>query len=128
MHPVQQVEELARRAAAVINETFNAPDVLPFTSEAVAVIEANSALQPEFEQAFLKMEQYAPSEFVEVCMHVFKWPNVKAEFEARCRAAVLRNDWRAEPVYRHYLEAFEPDWESAQDMYVPYFSQRKVAE
>jgi len=124
MDPIQQVEQLAREARVVLDDTFNSPDVLPFASKAIEIIEANPTLRSAFEQAFLKMEQYAPSEFVEVCMHAFQWPNVKAEFEARCRSAVLRNDWRAEPLYRHYLEAFEPEWEDAQDMYLPYFKGR----
>lgn len=57
-------------------------------------------------------------------MHALRWPNVRKEYEARCRAAVARNDWRTEPVYRHYLEAFEPDWEDATDFYASYFGRR----
>ena len=123
-HPIQQLEQLARDAAAKLTETFNAPDVLPFASKAIEMIEAHPSLQSDFEQAFLAMTPYAPSEFIQVCMHAFRWPTVKKEFEVRCRAAVMRNDWRAEPVYRHILDAFEPDWEDAQDFYLSYFKQR----
>ena len=124
MTPIEQVIQLARDADAKLSVSFDAPDVLPFTSAAISIIEKNPLLQPEFEAAFLDMPGYAPPEFVEVCMHAFRWPNVKHEFEARCRAAVAKNDWRAEPVYRHYLEAFEPEWEDAKDFYASYFSAR----
>ena len=92
---------------------------------ALEIIAAHPSLQAEFESAFLEMPMYAPSEFVEVCMHALRWPNVQREFEARCRAAVARNDWRSEPVYRHYLESFEPDWEDASDFCASYFEQRQ---
>ncbi len=111
MTPVEQLVQLAREAEAKLSVIFDAPDALPFASEAFEIIAANPELQGEFEAAFLEMPPYAPTEFVEVCMHVLRWPNVRVEFEARQRAAIARNDWRTEPVYRHYLEAFEPDWE-----------------
>jgi hypothetical protein len=119
--PVDHVIQLAREAEAKLSVTFNAPDVLPFASAALEVIAAHPKLQSEFEAAFLEMPTYAATEFVEVCMHVLRWPNVRAEYEARQRSAIARNDWRTEPVYRHYLEAFESDWEDATDFYVSYF-------
>jgi len=124
MTPVEQLVQLAREAESKLSVTFDAPDVLPFAAEALEVIAANPQLQAEFEAVFLEMPPYAPTEFVEVCMHALRWPNVRMEFESRQRAAVIRNDWRAEPVYRHYLEAFEPDWEDATDFYASYFGSR----
>lgn len=124
MNPIEEVIQLARDAEVKLNESFNAPDVLPFAAAAISIIESHPSLQGEFEAAFLVMPSYAPSEFVEVCMHALRWPNLKLEFESRCGAAVKRNDWRVEPVYRHYLEAFEPDWEDATDFYASYFSDR----
>jgi hypothetical protein len=121
MTPVEQVVQLAHDANVKLCVSFNAPDVLPFTSAAISVIQANPTLRPQFEEAFLEMPSYAPNEFIEVCMHTLRWPNVKREFEARRSAAVERNDWRAEPVYRHYLDAFEPDWEDARDFYASFF-------
>lgn len=125
MTPVEQVVQLAHDAEAKLSVSFNSPDVLPFAAAALELIAAHPSLQAEFESAFLEMPTYAPTEFVEVCMHALRWPNVQREFEARCRAAVARNDWRSEPVYRHYLEAFEPDWEDASDFYASYFAQRQ---
>lgn len=122
--PVEQLIQLAHQAEAKLSVTFDAPDVLPFSSAALEVIAANPELQGEFEAAFLEMPPYAPTEFVEVCMHALRWPNVRTEYEARQRSAILRNDRRTEPVYRHYLEAFEPDWEDASDFYVFYFGSR----
>ena len=125
MTPVDQVVQLARDAAAKLSVSFDAPDALPFASAALEVIATHHELRAEFEAAFLEMPSYAPTEFVEVCMQALRWPNVQREFEARCRAAVARNDWRTEPVYRHYLEAFEPDWEDASDFYASYFESKQ---
>ena len=50
------------------------------------------------------MHNYAPSEFVEICMHALRWPAVREEFQKMQREAIDRNDWCSEPVYRHYLE------------------------
>ena len=121
MSPIEELVQLARDAESKIGVTYNSPDVLPFTTKALAIIRRHPELQTDFEREFVNMVSYAPSEFVEVCMHVLRWPRVKAEFESRSRAAVERNDWRLEPVYRHYLEAFEPDWEDAKDFYAAYF-------
>lgn len=125
MSPVEEIIQLAKEAEAKIGVTFNAPDVLPFTTRALAIIESNLDQQSEFEHEFMSMPHYAPSEFVEVCMHALRWPAVKQEFERRQRDAIERNDWRTEPVYRHYLEAFDPEWEDAKDFYVEYFGSRK---
>jgi hypothetical protein len=121
MAPVERVIELARAATSKIDETYDAPDVLSFTTEALEVIKAHPDLQAEFEGAFLDMSAYATTEFVEVCMHALRWPNVKREFERRHREAVAENNWRAEPVYRHYLDAFEDDWDVAHTFYAAYF-------
>lgn len=121
MAPVETVIELARAATSKIDETYNAPDVLPFTTEALDVIRAHPDLQPDFESVFLQMSSFATTEFVEVCMHALLWPNVRREFERRHREAVARNDWRAEPVYRHYLDAFEEEWDVAHTFYAAYF-------
>ncbi len=121
MNPVEHVIQLAKEAEAKLSSSFNAPDVLPFAIEALESIAAHPDMKVEFERAFLEMPAYAPTEFVEVCMHALRWETVKAEYERRCRSAVARNDWRTEPVYRHYLEAFEDDWEDADDFYAAYF-------
>ena len=121
MSPIERVIQLAKEAEAKLSVSFNAPDVLPFATEALEIIAAHPELQIEFEQAFLEMPAYAPTEFVELCMHVLRWEAVKTEYELRCRAAVEHNDGRTEPVYRHYLEAFEDEWEDADDFYASYF-------
>lgn len=127
MNPVERVIQLAREAEAKLSVSFDAPDVLPFAEEALKQIADHPELQAEFEQTFLEMPSYAPTEFVEVCMHALRWQAVKAEYERRCRSAVERNDWRTEPVYRHYLEAFEDNWEDADDFYASYFRRPRDA-
>lgn len=116
---------LAREAEAKLSVVFDAPEVLPFASAALEIINRHTELRSEFEMAFLDMPSYAPTEFVEVCMHALRWPKLKQEFEARQRAAIARNDWRIESVYRHYLEAFDDDWEDADDFYAAYFRRGK---
>jgi hypothetical protein len=125
MNPIEQVAQLAKDADAQISITLESPDVLPFASSAISIIEANPELQQLFENEFLAMPRYAPSEFVEVCIHALMWPSLKHEFEKQHRAAIERSDWRAEPVYRHYLEAFDPAWDGAKDYYAAYFNERK---
>jgi hypothetical protein len=122
---VDQVVQLARDAEAKLSVVFDAPEVLPFAIAALEIINDHSELRPAFELAFLEMPSYAPPEFVEVCMHALRWPRLKTEFEARQHAAVSRNDWRTEPIYRHYLEAFDDVWEDASDFYASYFQGKK---
>jgi hypothetical protein len=121
MNPLERVIQLAKEAEAKLSVSFDAPDVLPFAADALQQIAAHPELKAEFERAFFEMPGYAPTEFVEVCMHALRWETVKTEYERRCRSAVERNDWPTEPMYRHYLEAFENDWEDADDFYASYF-------
>ena len=72
MTPPEQVMELAKAASRKLDETFNAPDVLPFTTEALSIIRSHPDLQATFEEAFLNMTAVAPPEFVEVCMHALR--------------------------------------------------------
>lgn len=120
MSPLSEVAQLARDADIKLDETFNSPDVLPFASKALDIIAAHPELQASFEIGFMNLS-YKPREFIEVCMHALRWPRVKAEYERRYRDAVARNDWNAERVYRHCLDAFEPNWEDASDFYAEYF-------
>ena len=122
MTPVEEIVELARQADVKLSQSFNATDVLPFATKALSIIRAHPNLQSEFERAFLEMPSYAPAEFVQVCMHVLRWTNVRREFEKRQESAVAANDWRREPVYRNFLEAFDSGWEDAQDFYAEYFN------
>jgi len=55
MAPVERVIKLARAATSKIDETYDAPDVLSFTTEALEVIKAHPDLQAGFESAFLDM-------------------------------------------------------------------------
>lgn len=121
MTPSEQLMELAKAASLKLDETFSAPDVLPFTTEALAIIRSRPDLQVTFEEAFLNMTAVAPPEFVEVCMHALRWTNVKLAFERRHREVVAQNDWRREPYYRHCLDAFDDEWEDASDFYASYF-------
>lgn len=121
MTPVEQVTELAKAASLQLDKTFSASDVLPYTTEALAIIRRHPGLQASFEDAFLNITAIAPSEFVEVCMHALRWPNVKLALEKRYRELVAQNDWRREPYYRHCLDAFEDGWDDANDFYASYF-------
>ncbi|MCV2355567.1 hypothetical protein LNV09_15585 [Paucibacter sp. B2R-40] len=121
MIPPEHIVKLADAAELKLAESFNASDVLPFADAAISIIKAHPHLQAEFEAVFLELPGRAPVEFIEVCMHALGWPNIKHEYESRCHTAIARNDWNAERVYRHCLEAFEPDWEDARDFYASYF-------
>ncbi len=118
MDPVARLGELANALSS--REIFGADEVLPFAVEAIEVMRANPERTADFEREFLRMPGYAPPEFIEICMHA-RWQTVKTAFISAHSAAVASNDWRREPVYRSYLEAFEDDWDDASDFYADYF-------
>jgi len=68
------------------------------------------------------MRGYAPREFVQVCVHALRWPELRSFYEEQSRLAIARNDWSAIADYGKYLNAFEDDWEDARTFYGLYFA------
>jgi hypothetical protein len=121
LRPSDQLVDLARRAEHRLSETFDAPDVLPFASKAIELVESFPAMREDFEREFRTMRAYAPKEFVQVCMHALRWPALQSFFEQQSRLAIAQNDWSAFADYGTYLDAFEDDWEDARTFYCRYF-------
>lgn len=100
---------------------FDAPEVLPFAAKAIELIGSFPAMREDFEREFKTMRAYAPREFVQVCMHALRWPELRSFFEQQFRLAIVQNDWSAIADYGKYLDAFEDDWEDAGTFYCRYF-------
>ncbi|WP_354319231.1 hypothetical protein [Pseudacidovorax sp. 1753] len=125
MDPIARLRELAL-ALSDRHGNFGADEVLPYAAEAIALVRSHPERLAEFEQEFVCLPGHAPPEFIEVCMHALRLPGVRAAFERERRAAIAANDWRREPAFRHYLMAFEDDWEDAVDFYSEYFGKPNV--
>jgi len=54
-------------------------------------------------------------------MHALRWEGLRQYFAQAQKEAIARNDWRVEPYCRHVLEAFDDNWEDANDFYAGYF-------
>jgi hypothetical protein len=117
LKPSDQLVELAKRAEAKLSEVFDVPAVLPFASEAVDLARTHPDSRHDFENEFTAMRALAPVEFVQVCMHALRWPNLRTIFEERSRLAIEQNDWSAIADYGKYLDAFEDDWKDAWTFY-----------
>lgn len=116
---------------AIVSSAIEAEQTQPYDwdlmSHGIRVIElvrSYPEYQPVFEKMFVELvEAGSPGgPFVEFCMHALRWNSVQMAVEKLNAEAVSRNDWRAEPYYRHILESFENDWGDANDIYASYFN------
>ena len=121
LRPSDQLVDLAKRAEHRLSVVFDAPEVLPFAAKAIELIGSFPAMREDFEREFKTMRAYAPREFVQVCMHALRWPELRSFFEQQSRLAIAQNDWSAIADYGKYLDAFEDDWEDAGTFYCRYF-------
>ena len=122
LNPIEQLQRNAKALAG--RDVFGADEVLPHAVKALQLVRAHPELRSAFGEEFIRMSAYAPPEFIEICMHELRWPEVRDEFSRRQSLAIAENDWRAEPVFRGYLAAFEDDWTDADDFYASYFRSR----
>ena len=122
MDPVARFRELVSSAAEGFRPHSDAPEIIPFGTDILNLVRAHPEAQTLFEQEFIAATRVAPPELLEFCMHALRWPRLRAHFQEQQDAAIARNDWRAEPYYRHLLEAFDDDWQDATDFYGAYFN------
>lgn len=52
-------------------------------------------------------------------MHALRWNSLKHYFSQKQAEAIARNDWRAEPYFRHLVASFDDDWEDVLDLQTP---------
>jgi hypothetical protein len=129
MGAIEEFWSIAEAATKKINETYNAPDVIPYGICILDLIERNPDKRSQFADAFFQLF-IGPSRYeealIEFCMHVLRWPEVKTRFEALSREAIEKEDWNNINPLQHILEAFEDDWEDASDFYVEYFGEQNI--
>ena len=122
MEAIHRFQDIVRRAIHAEQLDAYGWDVVAFGSELIDVARGNPLDQPAFELEFIAMiDSTRPGgTFVEFCMHALRWEAVRSAIEQRQRAAIERNDFRAEPYFRHMLESFSPEWGDADDVYASF--------
>ena len=100
-------------------------DLISFGSALIDIARQNPGCKSDFVDEFNAMivaDDFGPGgPFVEFCMHALRWDEVRNFIEELHIAAISKPDWRAEPYYRHLSEAFEDEWDDANDIYASYF-------
>lgn len=116
--------ETFEQASKKLDETFNSPDLIPFGEKILKIIESNPSDIHEFEQYFIDVWESGRGshELIAFCMHALKWPNLKSYFQSKHTEAVKTENWRAWHCLEDILEAFDNNWEDAQDFYAGYFN------
>uniref|UniRef100_UPI0010466917 hypothetical protein n=1 Tax=unclassified Variovorax TaxID=663243 RepID=UPI0010466917 len=119
LNPIEQLQRNAKALAG--RDVFGADEILPHAVKALQLVRDHHELRLAFGEEFIRISAYAPPEFIEICMHELRWPEVRDEFSLRQSKALAEDDWRAELVFRGYLAAFEDGWTDADDFYASYF-------
>jgi hypothetical protein len=129
MNPLQQFRAIAARATEKLNESFNAPDLVPFGQEMLRLIEAHPEHRAAFVREFInsigQSSTFDPW-LVQFCMHALRWNELKEEFSTMRATAVAENNWNLEQPLRKALEAFDDNWEDAKDFYGEYFAPKST--
>jgi hypothetical protein len=123
MESVRQFQEILARAVVAERVDPYGWDLSRYGAELIESVRSHPSDQAILEGEFISLvdsgEPGAP--FLEFCMHALRWSAVRIAIEERHRAAIDRNDFRAEPYYRHLLESFTDGWDDANDIYAGYF-------
>ena len=121
MKPIESFRKIVSEASTAFLPESNADEIIPFGAELVQLVRSESGLRSDFELEFIEAARTAPPELIEFCMHALRWDSLQAYFR-QCQAdAISRNDWRAEPFYRHIVDSFDGSWEDAEYFYASYF-------
>ena len=114
-----------RKIVSDAKETFlpesGTEEIIPYGIALVRLAETHPEQRAVFQQEFVAASHTAPPELIEFCMHALRWDSLRIYFQQCHSDAVARNDWRAEPFYRHLVDSFEDTWEDAKTFYVSYF-------
>jgi hypothetical protein len=121
MNAIEKFRQIASEATEAFKPESGAPEIIPYGAAIVQLVRSYPEQQKFFEAEFIALTKTAPPELLEFCMHALRWDSLHQYFKQRHNEAVSRNDWRAEPCYRHIVEAFEENWEDATDFYADYF-------
>ncbi len=118
MNPVEQITQLEKHAELALEEHANCSDVIPFCAEAISLMRSHPELHTEF--ASLLSNMRCP-EFIAVCVHALRWASLNELILHKYNQAIEQNDWRAEGALRMIVDAINPTWEDARDLYSDYF-------
>jgi hypothetical protein len=118
MNPIEQIAQLEKQAEIVLAERANCSDIIPFCAEAISLMQSQPNLNNEFVNLLSSM---SCPEFIAVCVHALRWPNLNQAVLQKYNRAVEQNDWRAEGALRTVVDAINPNWEDARDFYSDYF-------
>lgn len=126
MDESEEIKHLFELAEERLTQTLNAPDLVPYGMSILSLIEDSSESRENLSEIFKSAweQHWGPYELIAFCMHKLKWSESKVYFEVVSRRAIARNDWRAVSCLNTILEAFEDEWEDAQDFYQEYFGTR----
>lgn len=115
MGPNEDLERLALAAEVAIAGSGSTLDLEPIVTEAVRLVHTHPNERNELAASFVRLGYGSgtPWEFVAACMHVLRWGEVKDGIQRTFDGAVAREDWRAIPILRNILNAFEDGWEDA---------------
>lgn len=121
MTPSQEFQRVVADAARAFKPESGASEVIPFGAKLVELVLAHPDHRREFEREFISLTAVAPPELIEFCMHALRWESLKEYFSQKQGEAITRNDWRAEPYFRHIVASFDDEWEDAKTFYAEYF-------
>jgi hypothetical protein len=124
MQPLIELRIVASEATKVLSETHNAPDLIPFGTRLIDLVNRNPDLRSAFGEAFVSafdQRQVFDLWLLQFCMHALRWPELQERFNQLSRQAIAEQDWNRIQPLQHVLDAFEQDWEDAQDFYAEYF-------
>lgn len=97
-------------------DTSGCPTLEPFCRQMVVLIHNNPVMREAFAEAIWELyerSERGPWEIVSYLIHALRWNELKPRFLQSHADAIKAQDWRAEPVARHLLEAFEDEWADA---------------
>ncbi len=117
MGATEQLAALASKAEDALARAGSTLVLEPYVVAALDLAKGNPDDRADLAGAFISLTTAGgPWEFVAACMHALRWTEVRVAIAGHLDEAIRRDDWRAIPVLRSVVEAFENEWEDA-DMF-----------
>ena len=115
---IQQFWKLVDAASEADSQpdTDSCTTLEPFCRQMGVLIHDNQYMRKAFVEAIWELyekSERGPWEIVSYLIHDLRWNELKPRFLQAHADAIKANDWRAEPVARNLLEAFDDEWADA---------------
>jgi hypothetical protein len=94
-------------------DSSGCPTLEPFCRQMIVLIHNNPNMRESFAEAIWELyekPERGPWEIVSYLIHSLRWYELKPRFLESHADAIKTSNWRAEPVARYVLEAFEDEW------------------